>query len=476
MMTKFSINRANQHIADQGSCVDNRYRPEVHFSAPVGWINDPNGFVYFKGEYHLFYQYNPYETIWGNMHWGHAKSKDLLNWEHLPVALAPDQDYDKDGCFSGSAIVKDGKLWLMYTGHIEREDGSIRQVQNIAFSEDGIHFEKLATNPVLDENDLPLEVDPADFRDPKIFEKDGHYYAVVAARHRDGVGCILLVDSADLQNWQYTSIFLKGQPNQGDMWECPDCFNLDGVDCLVMSPMGVPKDGLNFENINSTVFAQGKVDWEQKRFEVNRFEELDHGHDFYAPQTLIDGEGRRIMIAWQHTWGRRNVTDELGHGWAFSMTVPRQLMLKDNRLYQKLLVDETKLEKIDLSAKLEGAVLLKLTNIDDQPLLIHLGSPEDFVSLSYDPISQALILDRQGLQIDLGIEVPGKEVAPVIKRGVKLEESFDKLMLLLDRNSLEIFVNQGSATLSSNLYFGNATQPTFNLLEGDVDLEGWKFN
>lgn len=473
-MMEFSIDRANQHIAKEVVAVDNRYRPQLHFSAPVGWINDPNGFVYFQGEYHLFYQYNPYDTVWGNMHWGHAKSKDLLNWEHLPVALAPDQAYDKDGCFSGSALVKDGKLWLMYTGHIEREDGSIRQVQNMAFSEDGIHFEKLATNPVLDEKDLPPEINPADFRDPKIFERDGHYYAVVAARHRDGVGCILLVDSADLLDWHYTSVFLKGRPEQGDMWECPDYFNLDGVDCLIMSPMGVPKDGFDFENINSTVFIQGEVDWDSKRFELKSFEELDHGHDFYAPQTLQDNQGRRVMIAWQHTWGRRNVTDELGHGWAFSMTVPRQLEVRDGRLYQTPLLDATKPENLELSTELESPVLIKLTKIDNQAFLVHLGGSEDFISLAYDPSDQALRLDRQGLKIDLGMEVPGQEVAPVIKRGVALDDGLDQLLLLLDKNSLEIFVNQGCASFSSNLYFEEGTQPTFNVVQGSLVSEAWR--
>ena len=143
----YTLDKANRYITEQQKSVIQDFKPVNHLTAPIGWINDPNGFIQYKGEYHLFYQYYPYDSAWGPMHWGHAKSKDLVNWEHLPVALAPDQEYDRNGCFSGSAIVKDDQLWLMYTGHIEEEDG-VRQVQNMAYSEDGIHFTKIKQNPV----------------------------------------------------------------------------------------------------------------------------------------------------------------------------------------------------------------------------------------------------------------------------------------------------------------------------------------
>lgn len=203
---KYTVEKANRFIAENKHLVNTQYKPEEHFSAEIGWINDPNGFVYFRGEYHLFYQFYPYDSVWGPMHWGHAKSKDLVTWEHLPVALAPDQDYDRNGCFSGSAIVKDDRLWLMYTGHIEEKTG-VRQVQNMAFSDDGIHFEKIEQNPVATGTDLPDELIAADFRDPKLFEKDERYYSVVATKHKDNVGCIVLLGSDNLVEWQFESIF-----------------------------------------------------------------------------------------------------------------------------------------------------------------------------------------------------------------------------------------------------------------------------
>ena len=141
----YTVERANQFIQKNKDEVNRKFKPKHHFSAEIGWINDPNGFVYFQGEYHLFYQFYPYDSVWGPMHWGHAKTKDFVNWEHLPVALAPDMPYDKDGCFSGSAIVKDDVLWLMYTGNVEQEDGTIRQIQNMAYSKDGSYYAVVAS-------------------------------------------------------------------------------------------------------------------------------------------------------------------------------------------------------------------------------------------------------------------------------------------------------------------------------------------
>ncbi|MCM1146005.1 MAG: glycoside hydrolase family 32 protein, partial [Lachnoclostridium sp.] len=158
-------------------------RPAFHLSSRVGWMNDPNGFSYYNGEYHLFYQYHPYNSHWGPMHWGHAVSKDLLHWKYLPAALAPDADYDRDGCFSGSALtLPDGRHLLLYTG-VSKEtqpDGSMRDVQRqcIAIG-DGTDYEKYALNPVIDEKSLPENGSKYDFRDPKIWRKaDGSYRCV----------------------------------------------------------------------------------------------------------------------------------------------------------------------------------------------------------------------------------------------------------------------------------------------------------
>ncbi|HEM5269470.1 TPA: glycoside hydrolase family 32 protein [Streptococcus suis] len=440
-----TVEKANQFIQTEKGKINPIFKPQAHLTPETGWMNDPNGFIYFRGEYHLFYQFNPYESVWGPMHWGHAKSKDLVNWEQLPVALAPDKAYDKDGCFSGSAIVKDDVLWLMYTGHIVNEDGTVSQVQNMAFSTDGIHFEKIEQNPVATAEGLPEEVIANDFRDPKIFEKDGHYYSVVATKHKDNVGCIVLLSSPNLTDWKFESIFLKGEANQGFVWECPDYFEVDGQEYLIISPMRYQKDGNDFININSNIFVTGHVDWDKKVFVAESFKEIDHGHDFYAAQTTQGPEGERIMVAWMHTWGRKLVTNDLGHKWYGQMTLPRLLKQGENGLRQVLPAGIlNSFEDIEIGQVIQGPSKLSL-KLDDS-LDLKLGTDQDYLQFGYDKERQEVYIDRSSLKI----QQVGEEEWPTVRRAVTVKAT--DLLVLIDTNCLEIFINDGQETLTSTFY------------------------
>ena len=183
-MASEGLQKARKYEIEQEKQIKEQDRPSFHLASRVGWMNDPNGFSIYQGKYHMFYQYHPYTTQWGPMHWGHAVSEDLLHWEYLPAAIAPDETYDKDGCFSGSAIeLKDGRQLLLYTGvrREEQEDGEVRDIQTqcVAIG-DGINYEKYEGNPVLTQEDLPEGGSRFDFRDPKLWqEKDGSYACVV---------------------------------------------------------------------------------------------------------------------------------------------------------------------------------------------------------------------------------------------------------------------------------------------------------
>ncbi|MCK1163340.1 glycoside hydrolase family 32 protein [Streptococcus suis] len=440
-----TVVEANQFIQKEKGNVNPIFKPQAHLTPETGWMNDPNGFIYFRGEYHLFYQFNPYESVWGPMHWGHAKSKDLVNWEQLPVDLAPDKAYDKDGCFSGSAIVKDDVLWLMYTGHIVNEDGTVSQVQNMAFSTDGIHFEKIEQNPVATADGLPEEVIANDFRDPKIFEKDGHYYSVVATKHKDNVGCIVLLSSPNLTDWKFESIFLKGEANQGFVWECPDYFEVDGQEYLIISPMRYQKDGNDFININSNIFVTGHVDWDKKVFVAESFKEIDHGHDFYAAQTTEGPEGERVMIAWMHTWGRPLVTNDLGHKWYGQMTLPRLLKQGENGLRQVLPASIlNSFDDIEIGQVIQGPSKLSL-KLDDS-LDLKLGTDQDYLQFGYDKERQEVYIDRSSLKI----QQVGEEEWSTVRRAVTVQAT--ELEVLVDTNCLEIFINDGQETLTSTFY------------------------
>ena len=215
---------------------DGNMRQHYHFMAQAGWINDPNGLIYFKGKYHFFYQCNPYEGFWGSIYWGHAVSDDMLHWEYLPLALAPSEVYDehpRGGCFSGSAIEHDGRLFLMYTA-AANEGRGVEQTQCIAYSKDGIHFEKYHGNPVLT---APEGIEANQFRDPKVWKHEDTYYMVCGAS-REGKGQALLYQSKDMLHWTFFNVLAESRGEWGYMWECPDFYPMGDKYVLMFSPMG----------------------------------------------------------------------------------------------------------------------------------------------------------------------------------------------------------------------------------------------
>ncbi len=305
------------------------FRPRLHFTAPYGWINDPNGLIYFKGLYHIFYQHLPEKLDWVDvkMYWGHAVSKDLLNWSDLPVALAPDQpyeDYPGGGCWSGSAIEWQEKLYLFYTGCVGEGD-TLRQTQNLAVSEDGVHFEKYAGNPIIP---IPPAFGGADFRDPKVFRQNESFYLVAAGsvpKVGDGsMGCVYLYKSQDLYHWEYTSTIIGPTEEYGEMFECPDFFPLGDQWVLSVCLM---------KNANhlSNAFFVGDMDFENGKFHINRMQTQDLGGYWFAPQTFEGPDGRRVQICWQNTclwmqwfndWGPTQA-----EGWRSCLSLPHILTL-----------------------------------------------------------------------------------------------------------------------------------------------------
>lgn len=439
----------DQYIQENKKKVNPKYLPQYHLHPPTGWMNDPNGFVYYRGEYHLFYQHYPYESIWGPMHWGHAKTKDFIHWEDLPVALEPTEDYEKDGCFSGSAIEKDGKLYLMYTGHYNR-NGRRREVQCIASSSDGIHFEKHPNNPVISELELGDHGMIEEFRDPKVFEHDGAYYAVVASKTKDNRGLILMFKSEDLINWSFFSKVLEGSINQGIMWECPDLFPLDGKWVMIFSPIQHPKLDYEFHNLSSTIAFIGDMDWETGKFEVENSHEIDLGLDFYAPQTCYDGENR-IMIAWMQMWERNIPSHDLNHGWAGQMSLARKLSIQDNRLCQKAILPA-----------LSGKRHLKLE--PSSSFHLRYGHEEEYIDMRYH--EGFFVFDRSHMQY----KIEGSEKQPYQGRKIPLNPKKEhNFVFLVDRSSLEIFIDD-CLSISLTHYFEKNDELNFYLVDKTGNL------
>lgn len=332
-----NIARAQEEIDRKKEAVQQgEMRQHYHFMPQTGWMNDPNGLIYFGGNYHCFYQYNPYSGFWDCMHWGHAVSEDLLHWTYLPLALAPSEPYDdhmKGGCFSGSAVEHEGKLFVIYTGATNQGDGPV-QAQCVAFSEDGIHFEKYAGNPVVT---APEGVRKDMFRDPKVWKHDGSFYMVCGAS-RNGMGQALLFKSADLFHWTFVNVLAESRGEWGHMWECPDFFQLGDRYVLTFSPMGCGE--------HTAVYLVGDLDYDTGKFVWDRSGEIDWGMDYYAPQSFQAPDGRRIILGWANEWEWMPFWKDWGptyrEGWCGFFTVPREVRLMPDGTLQFVPVEELK--------------------------------------------------------------------------------------------------------------------------------------
>jgi len=293
--------------------MQDRHRPVYHFLPPANWMNDPNGLIQWEGSYHLFYQHNPFQPYWGNMHWGHAVSADLVHWRHLPIALAPTPNGpDKDGCFTGCAVNNRGVPTLVYTGvHPE--------VQCLATgSSDLVRWEKHAGNPIIAAPPSGLEV--TGFRDPFVWFQDGCWYMVLGSGLKGRGGTALLYVSPDLEHWRYLHpIYVGDEAQTGYNWECPNFFALQGSHVLVVSA----------QPLHRALYFVGE--WHDLRFEPRRQGLVDAGEYFYAPQTFEDEKGRRLMFGW--LCEGRSREDQIEAGWAGVMSLPRELSIGlDGRL------------------------------------------------------------------------------------------------------------------------------------------------
>ncbi len=450
------------------------YRPTYHFSPQWGWMNDPNGMVYKDGEWHLFYQYNPYGSFWGNMHWGHAVSKDLVDWEHLDVALAPD---DLGAIFSGSAVVDEnntagfgrGAIVAMYTS-----DGD-NQTQSIAYSNDGGRtFTKYAGNPVIMAEDTP------DFRDPKLFwDNQTRQWKVVLAAGQE----VQFYSSDNLRDWTYDSSFGLSYGNHNGVWECPDLIRLpfEGKDKWVLllniNPGG-PFGG------SATQYFVGSYDG--KTFKCDDLPTttrwMDYGKDHYAAVTWSNApEGRTVAIAWMSNWQYANSVPTTQ--FRSSNSVPRDLSLirkgkevilkstpskevealRGNPVQHTLATAPVELFETPMKAY-EMLIRFNLQKKEGATFVLSNESGEQVV-FSYEPESQTFSMDRRGS----GAVKFSKKFAAVTTAPTRVGGRME-LRLLVDSASIEAF---GEDFAMTNLVFPSSPYNTIRLygnMKADVTL------
>ena len=463
--------RADEYFRENKSKIKDIDRPVYHFTPDIGWMNDPNGFSYFDGEYHLFYQYNPYDIKWGPMHWGHAKSKDFVNWDRLPVALAPDDEI-KGQCFSGTAIVEGDKHTLIYTLH--NDD---KEEQAVAIG-DGTEYKCISNEAAIKTEDLPEGFSGVDFRDPKIWKEDDIYYCIVSAKNDEGLGTILLFESKDLLEWKYVGILFENDGKYGKMWECPDFFMLGNKYVLVISVMEMKAKKRKYFNGHQVIYFVGDYDKKSYKFIPDtKGKTLDFGFDYYAPQSLY-ADGRTLSVAWLHDWGN-DLTPE-GAKWCGQMTYPREIILKGKNIYQMpakeleshyknrystsfTLNKNEKYVDEDLNSRV-ARFDFDITNVDANKLTIFLAADDDYNSFI------KINMKKQTAKFSRRFSYLSKDAMDERKIDIDICDGKLSLCVLIDRYSIEIFINNGKQVLTSRIYTPLDANEIRFLADGKVDI------
>ena len=473
-----------------------RYRPNFHFTPKAHWMNDPNGMFYFNGNYHLYFQYYPDGNVWGPMHWGHAKSKDLITWEEQPIAIYPDS---LGYIFSGSAVVDvnntsgfsiDGKtpIVAMYTYHdMEGEKAKITdfQTQAIAYSlDEGQTFIKYNKNPVIKNSDIK------DFRDPKVIWDDANsqWIIVLAAGQK-----IMFYSSPDLKDWKFESDFGDGLGSHDGVWECPDLFKLKvggtieekWVLLVSINPCG-PNGGSatqyfigDFDGKNFILDTNFKND-----LKVKKAIWLDHGRDNYAGVTwsnIPKSDGRRLFIGWMSNWDyARDVPTKT---WRSAMTIPRELKLKkinDNYKVVSQPVKELETYKKPIIEKHNISFSKQFTLIENKSVDINKSVIDLELSNLKNDTYTFILSNSHGDQLKFGInnldlyyfidrtKSGPTEFSNTFANTIS-KAYFDKpqekihIQMVIDKTSIELFYNNGE-TVMTEIFFTNSPMETLKLV------------
>jgi beta-fructofuranosidase len=433
------------------------HRPKYHFVPPQNWMNDPNGLIYWKGRYHMFYQHYPHAPYWDSMHWGHAVSDDLVHWQHLPIAMAPTPGGpDSFGCFSGCAVDDNGTPTLIYTG-VSGEKGEIDRPCIATSHDDLLTFEKYPGNPVIAAP--PADLDTLFFRDHAVWREPDGWYMLVGSGIRDVGGTVLLYRSPDLRQWEYLHPLCVGDALStepfptGTGWECPQLLRFASGDALLFSVWGIQPQ--------ASAYMTGA--YAGHRFTPALTAKLDYGDFFfYAPQALVDATGRTLLWGWLPEGRTREA--QIDAGWSGAMSLPRVLTMRPDGLLGYAPAPE--LEALrgahdSLAEQTISALHTLAVSGDSLELYVELmpgavgrcgvalrRSPDgkEQTLLVYDAQAGTIALDTSAASLD---ETTVRDVrgGPLtLEAGEPL-----RLRIFVDRSIVEVFANE-RACLSARLY------------------------
>ncbi|MBZ0314395.1 sucrose-6-phosphate hydrolase [Clostridium butyricum] len=431
----------------------NIWRNKNHIEMPFGLVNDPNGLSYFNGKYHIFYQWNPFGCEHKTKHWALVKTTDFVNFTKPEIILKPEDWFDKNGCYSGGAYVKDDTLKLFYTGNVKNEKDERESYQCIVdYNKDGL-FEK--RGPIIPKQPNGYT---AHFRDPMIFVNEGIYYMVLGVQRENLTGAALIYKSDDIEKWELVGELETDMKEFGYMWECPNIIKVnDDRYAFLFSPQGLEAEEFKNQNIYQSGYVIGNLDFKVPQLKNHsEFKEIDMGFDFYAPQVFTHND-KNIMIGWVGMPDKDSEypSGENG-GWMFPLTLPRVLEYKDNVLYQKPLKEVENLrEKQIVSVKdlyiNEYSLDLDSRNIEiDLELLLEESTFIDFkfifrdeyINLTYNKENGVCVIDRNNMKLG------GKGIR---KFKLNVDKTL-KLHMFIDNSVMEIYYQEGLET-TTLMYF-----------------------
>ena len=458
---KEKIDRLNQTMKKRDIDL---YRCHYHLMPLTGKLGDPNGMYQYNGVYHIFYVYLPLSFVESKRTpcvWGHYSTLDFIHYKINPIALYPDHPRDKDGAYSGSLLLDEDKRYIYYTGNV-RYDGDYDYVlsgreQNVmrVESSDGINFSNKKL--IMTNDDYPENV-TQHVRDPFLFKENGKLYMFLGARNKNGKGIVLVYEGEDLEHFHYLNE-ISTQNTFGYMWECPDFFQIENQQILVACPQGVEHEEYRFQNKHQCGYFFLKGDF-KKEYILSDFYQFDYGFDYYAARTFLDQKKRRILIGWlgmSEADYSQSIT--FNNGWDQVIALPRELIYKDGHIYQQPLKEYKQLRKKHQQLNPKNHIQIKglvfemvLRFHHSQDITIRLR--ED-CEITYNQKEKVLILSMDTCG-------DGRTV-----RKMKLS-SLEKIQIFSDVTSLELFINDGYATMSTRI-FGNSKKISISSFEGFAD-------
>lgn len=444
-----------------------QWRLSFHLMPPVGWMNDPNGLCQMNGIYHVFFQYSPLSATGGIKLWGHYTSQNLLKWKYEGVTLIPDNEFDRDGIYSGSGYVENGQMHLFYTGNV-KENGAHNYVCEGRGSatiyvkyEDGQILRN--KKPVLKNEDYPKNYS-CHIRDPKVWKEQDQYFMVLGGRTQEDEGRVLVYTSHNLEQWKFCNE-LKTKDYFGYMWECPDLFEMEGQYILAVSPQGINREEFRYQNIYQSGYFYLDGDF-QLDYQLRDFQEWDFGFDFYAPQTFKDEKGRRILIGWMGLSDSekeyQNPTIE--NGWQHALTMFREITMKAGKLLQMPIEEYQELR--DGLIQMENDTII--TNLKTFELELNQEENEDVLIV----FSEGLVLKYSHQEEVFSMEFINNMGAGRTLRKTKIEK-LKAIQMFVDTSSIEIFINQGEKVFTTR-YYNALNENSIEIVSNTEKVKIWR--